>query len=110
MNSQAVILGSMTVVTIDSGIKSLITDTGVRVPPSRIVIGGFLITIALLMGSEASPKLAEGFAVLLLVAELFGPTGGGLTQAVLAATKGGVPTTAALTTTTPSPLNAVRKV
>lgn len=91
MNSQAVILGSMTVVTVDSGIKSLLGNTVTRVPPSRIIIGGFLVTIALLLTSEASPRVAEGFAVLILAAELFGPTGGGLASAVSTVTKNGAP-------------------
>lgn len=81
MNSQAIVLGSMIVVTIDSGVKTLLDD-GSRVPQTRIVIGGFLVTIGLLMLSEAAPKVAEGMAILILAAELFGPTGGGLAKTV----------------------------
>lgn len=90
MKSQAIILASMTVVTIDSGIHSLTSNKTARVPESRIVIGGFLVTIGLLVFSEFNEELSEAMAILILLATIFGPSGGSLTKLVERLSKDGL--------------------
>lgn len=74
--TQAVILGSMTVAVINAAVTSLTTPATAK-PMSlpRIVIGGWIITTALLLGSDVQPEISEGFAVLILFGSLFGPNG-----------------------------------
>lgn len=79
--AQSIILGTMAITIIDATIGNL-ESSKARVPASRILIGGYLVTMVLLVGSEVSPSVAEGMSILIMLGSLFGPNGGALTQLV----------------------------
>lgn len=82
MEPQPVILASMAVAVIDSSVGNLQRNPKSYVPPSRIIFGGFIITIGLLIGSEINGQVAEALAILIVLGSIFGPTGGGLAHMI----------------------------
>lgn len=73
--AQSIILGTMAVTVIDAIVSNLQT-TQSRVPASRILIGGYLATMILLIGSDVAPELAEATSILVMIGSLLGPDGG----------------------------------
>ena len=67
--SQTIILGSMAVA-VGATVVSNLAKSKQRTPTPRIVIGGFVVTIGLLVTAEWQPGLAQGLAVLILAATL----------------------------------------
>ena len=72
--SQAVILGCMAVSLTETLVGGVIGD----VPHTSVIrtfIGGYVVTMGLLITSEMNPQFAESFAILILLASTFGPNG-----------------------------------
>ena len=84
--TQAIILASMSVAVGNTVVSSLTTEQ-VRAPAPRILIGGFVATIGLLVASEAYPQIAESLAILIMLATLFGPNGTALVNTITRLTK-----------------------
>ncbi len=80
--SKALILGSMTVAVADATVNNLTRNTTARMPSSRILIGGFVVSVGLLLLSDANEQIADTAAILILLAVLFGPNGGSLNRLV----------------------------
>lgn len=74
MRGQTVIIVSTAVATGSTVVANLVS-TKSRTPAPRIVLGGFALTVGLLVMSEFQPDLAEAFAILLMIAALVGPNG-----------------------------------
>lgn len=71
MNAAPIIVGSMALTVIDSTLSKLsTTNNGGRQLPARIIVGGYITTMALLIGAEFNPDIAKGIAVLILAATL----------------------------------------
>lgn len=83
--TQTIIVASMTVAVVNATVASL-SKSQTKGPPARIIIGGWVLTVGLLLGSEAQPGIAESIAVLVLFASLFGPNGTVLADALTKAT------------------------
>lgn len=79
--SEPLIIGSVALAVIDTTVGDLI-DSNQRGPSFKVVIGGFIVTIVLLVVSEANEEVADGLAVVLLLATLFGPKGGALSTVI----------------------------
>lgn len=77
--SQPLIIGAITVAVIDTTVADLRSTTG-NTPAFRIIIGGFVVVVTLLAVSEYSEELADGFALLILLATVFGPKAGGISS------------------------------
>lgn len=89
--SQTVILSSMTIAVVAALTTNIASKSETKGSPVRIVIGGYLVTVGLLLGSEVNEKVAEGFAILILTASLFGPNGDVFAN-LITRTVGGTPT------------------
>lgn len=48
----------------------------------KIILGGFIVTVTLLVVSDSQPELAESMALLIMLATLFGPNGNALTDLI----------------------------
>lgn len=74
MAGQPIIIGCMAVAVLDTTIVDLRKSTN-KSPAFRIILGGFVVTVALLVVSDSQPEIAETVALLILLATLFGPNG-----------------------------------
>ena len=86
--TQSIILGCMVVAVVNTTVVSL-KDSARPAPAARILIGGWILTVGLLLGSDFQPELAEGIAVLILFGSLFGPNGTVLADVLTKATSTG---------------------
>lgn len=77
--SQPLIIGAISIAVIDTTVADLRTTTK-NVPTFRIIIGGFVVVVALLAVSEYNEELADSFAILVLLATVFGPKAGGISS------------------------------
>jgi hypothetical protein len=87
--SKPLIIGAMAVATADTSIANMRKAHSGH-PTSRIIIGGWLITVMLLFGAEVNEPLADMFALLVLVSTLAGPNNNALFSALVNATSNGV--------------------
>lgn len=78
---QTIIVGCM-VITVANAMVSNLTSSTTKGPAARIVIGGWVLTVGLLLASEAQPEIAEAFAILITMATLFGPNGEALVKLI----------------------------
>lgn len=77
--SQPLIIGAVSLAAIDTVVTDLRGKSKDSNSPSfRIVIGGFVTIVALLALSDYNEELADTLALIILLATLFGPNGGGL--------------------------------
>lgn len=88
---QALIIGGMSIAILDTTIQDLKTHSN-RGPAIKVILGGFIVTVTLLIVSDSQPELAESLALLILLATLFGPNGTALTDLVTKVTSGKVTT------------------
>lgn len=75
--SQTVVLGAMTVTVLNASVASLSKST-VKYPALRILFGGFIVTVTLLVVSDYNAQLAEAFAILIMLGTVIGSNGEGL--------------------------------
>lgn len=68
------IIGCMAVAILDTTINDLRSNTN-KSPAFKIILGGFVVTVTLLIVSDSQPEIAETMALLILLATLFGPNG-----------------------------------
>lgn len=74
--TQTYILGTMLITVADAAISNLVGEGGTsKAPAVRIIIGGWLVTVVLLVASDSQPDLVAGFATLIMLGSLFGPNG-----------------------------------
>ena len=90
--SQQLIVGSVAIAVLDATVSDLQANNAGIGPPLKVLIGGFVVVVVLLVASDFNEELADAFAVLLLLATLFGPKGGGITKLVLNVTTKPTPT------------------
>lgn len=95
--SQELVIGAVALAVVDTSISNL-KKTTTRAPAMKIVLGGFVTVVALLLVSEASEDIADTVAVIILLSTLFGPTGGALADLVTKVTKSDSVSTAPKTT------------
>lgn len=76
--SQPLIIGAITIAVVDTTVADLRTSNGG--PKFRIIIGGFVVVITLLAVSDYSEQLADSFAILIVLATVFGPKAGGISE------------------------------
>ena len=98
------ILGAMTVTIAESTVASLSNKSG-KMPATKIIIGGYLVTVALLIGSDINAEVAEGFALLIMLASVFGPNGTTLAKLITRVTGGTTPRAKGDLAAAPSRLN-----
>jgi hypothetical protein len=92
--SKPLILASMAFVTVDTGIASLKkSGSASRIPPVRVLVGGWFTTVLLLVLAESQEKIADGLALLMLIATLTGPNNTALLTAISNVTTGKVAVT-----------------
>jgi len=66
----------MLITVADAAISNLVDEKGTsKAPAVRIVIGGWLVTVVLLVASDSQPDLVAGFATLIMLGSIFGPNG-----------------------------------
>lgn len=85
MSAQSTVLMSMTVA-VGGNVASILTgadDIADMLPAIRVGVGGFALTIGLLVVSEFQPALASSVAILVMVASLLGPNGVALFDTVM---------------------------
>ena len=87
-NGKLLILGAMTVTVVETTVAALASDTASKVAPVRILIGGYLVTVALLIGSDVNEEVAQAFALLIMLASIFGPNGTTVAKVVTRVTGG----------------------
>lgn len=82
--SQPLVLGAMAVAVADTSINYLSKSTSeqVRTPPIKVIVGGLVVTVGLLVISEQNEKFADSMALLIMLATVFGPNGNALAKAI----------------------------
>lgn len=75
--SQPYIVGAMVVAVADTALSGIINE-GNRVPPMRVIVGGWAVTVGLLVLADNHDAFASAMATLILLATLAGPNNDGL--------------------------------
>ncbi len=68
---KTVILGAMAITIVNASVGNLVVSN-TKVPTVSILIGGYLVTIVLLVGSEMNEQVAVALALFVLFGSLFG--------------------------------------
>jgi len=74
MQAQPVIAASMGAAVAVNTVAAL-KASDAPLPGPRLIAGGFIVTVSLLLLSEVQPNIATSLALLIVVASLIGPNG-----------------------------------
>lgn len=85
--NQKFILGSMALIVTNNVVANL-ANSEAKTPAPKIVIGGFALTVGMLIMSEFQPELARALVIVMLIASFVGPNGTALLNLITKLTQG----------------------